>query len=341
MPPALAKTEGEHRIADKAPCVTEVRPLRLHDLPFAYRMVGQGVSFDAQLSLTVGEDSLRPALLTSSGRMQAYVLRQSGGSALGQLHFLAGEQLARLAYIAPALDEGHNGELLLCLLEGLAIMAGQRGVVTILAEVDDTAPEFEVLRRASFVTYAYQELWVRPPAPAEPSSYSLRAANSGEDHGLLGLYGSLVPGLIKHVEPPPTGADVCFVLDGPRGAAGIVIAYQGGQATLMEAYLAPEAGLSPRAFLSAALAKVQANKRTVYFRLRDYMGCTPSALADSGFRHLASQAALFRHTAARVTHPSYQLKEKVDGGVPLPTSIVDVGDELSTNFPSGRRVETG
>ncbi len=296
-------------------------------------MVGQGVSFDAQFSLTVGDDGLRHALLTGIGRMQAYVLRQPGTSALGQLRFLAGEQHARLAYVAPALEEGTDRADWLCLLDGLAVMAGQRGAVTVTAEVDPAAPEFEVLRRAGFATYARQGLWVRPPAPLEPSTLSLRPAEPGDKYALLGFYNSLAPGLIKHVEPPPTAADACYVLDGPRGVAGMVAAYQGGQATLVEAYVAPDGPLGPRQFLNAALAAAQADRRRVFCRMRDYMGLPATVLDDGGFEHLASQAVMFRHTVVCVVNRSYKLKEKVDGGVPLPTSMMGLEDEALSAIP--------
>ncbi len=286
-------------------------------------MVGQGISFDAEFHLTVGDDGLRQALLAGSGRTQVYVLRQANGGALGQLHFLEGDHHARLAYVAPLIEDEADDGLWLCLLDGLAAMAGQRGVVTIIAEVDDNAPEFELLRRAGFAMYARQDLWMRAPAPVDLADLTLRPAAATEESVLMGLYGSLVPGLIKHIEPPPTIASELHVLDGERGAVGLMALYDGGQSALIEAYLAAGVKLSPRAFLAAALVAAQADKRTICCRSREYMGCAADALVDAGFTHLGGQAVMFRHTAVRVMHQSYQLKEKVNGGVPLPTSIVD------------------
>lgn len=286
-------------------------------------MVGQGISFDAEFRLTVGDDGLRQALLAGSGRTQVYVLRQSNGGALGQLHFLEGDHHARLAYVAPLLEDDAGDRLWLCLLDGLAVMAGQRGVVTIIAEVDDTAPELELLRRAGFATYARQDIWLRSPAPVAPAELALRPAASAEEPVLMGLYGSIVPGLIKHVEPPPTIASELHVLDGARGAVGLMALYDGGQSALIEAYLASGVKLSPRAFLAAALVAAQADRRTICCRSREYMGCSADTLTEAGFTHLGGQAVMFRHTAVRVVHQSFQLKEKVNGGVPLPTSYVD------------------
>lgn len=303
--------------------MTEIRPLRLHDLPFVYRVAGQGVNFDVQLRLTVGEDAFRHAVLAGTGRMQTYVVRKSNGSILGQLHYLPSEHHARLAYVTPSLDCDADTGLWFDLLDGLVMMAGRRGVITLIAEVGASAPEFTVLRRANFATYTRQELWARPPHPAEGPTVPVHPANAGRGNGMLSLYGSLVPGLIKHVEPPPTAASAQYVIPEQRGLAGLVVVYEGPNADLIEIYMSPQAEARPQQIVNAALSVVQAEKRTVYCRARDYMGCPASALSAAGFEPVATQAALYRHTAVRVKHHAYDINEKVEGGIPLPTPIVD------------------
>jgi len=304
--------------------VTDVRPLRLHDLPFAYRFVGLGVSFDAEINLTVGDDGFRQALMASTGEMQVYVLRDSDGGALAQLHYLPDTHYVRLAYVAPSLAEGADEPLWQTMLDGLTAVAGERGMVTIIAEASDAQPEFEILRRAGFAVYARQDLWERPPNPASSPSFQLRAAKNPEDQqALLSLYGALVPGLIKHVEPPPTVADCCYVADGQRGIEGLVVVYEGANGVLLETYLAPNSMRGPRDLLDAALNAVKADGKAVYCRVRDYMACQANTLMDGGFQHMGMQAVMYRHTAVRITHGAPRRVEKVEGGVPLTSSIVD------------------
>lgn len=303
--------------------MTEIRPLRLHDLPFVYRLAGQGVNFDTQLGLTVGEDALRHAVLASLGRIQVYVVRRHGASILGQLHYLDTEQHARLAHIAPSISDGADANLWLALLDGLVVMAGQRGIVTLIAEVGTSAPEFAILRRSGFATYTRQEIWFRSPHPVDAPSTPLNPVEAGVTNSLPGLISSLVPGLIKHVEPPVTAADRLYTVPERRGPAGMVVVYEGPSADLIEVYVSPQAEASPREILSAALTAVQADKRTVYCRVRSYMGCPASALSDACFDLLTTQAAMYRQTAARVQHRTYDVGEKVEAGIPLPTSIVD------------------
>ena len=305
--------------------MTELRPLRLHDLPFVYRLAGHGVSFDVQLSLEVGGDSLRHVIVGHAGRVQAYVLRPaSGGGGVGQLHFLDGQHQARLAYLAPSLEEGASEDLWLNLLDGLAQVAGQRGVVSIIAEVDKRASAFPILRRAGYAVYAQQNLWQRAPAPLPATSITLRPVIPADLAAVTGLHGQIVPALIKHIEPPPVEADWCYVADSPHGLRGLVAVYESGPAMLIEVYLAPREVREARAMLGAALAAVRADVRPVYYRVRDYMGCSEQALRDAGFEHVAEQVVMVRHTAVRVVHPKYKLSSTVDAGAPLPTSNVEM-----------------
>ncbi len=305
--------------------MTELRPLRLHDLPFVYRLVGHGVSFDVQLSLEVGDDGLRHMIIGRAGRVQAYVLRPSSGNGgLGQLHFLDGQPQARLAYLAPSLEEGASEDLWLSLLDGLAWVAGQRGVVSIIAEVEKGSPAFPVLRRAGYAVYARQSLWRRTPAPLRATPLALRPLAPPDLAAGIGLYSLLVPALIKHIEPSPLEADECYVAGDPRSLRGLVAVYESGSAALIEVYQARGGVQEAQDLLEAALAAARAEVRPVYYRVRDYMGCPEQALREAGFEHVAEQAVMVRHTAVRVTRQTYKLSSKVDAGAPLPTSNVEV-----------------
>jgi hypothetical protein len=160
---------GGHRIVEQRPSrlaqgidVNQVRPLRWHDFPLAYRLIGHGTSFDAQFSLTMGDDGLRQALITNSGNTHAYVLRQGGG-AFAVLRALPGTLYGALDYMAPALDDGGSEEQWLDLICGMSILAGQQGIVGIRAEANDDTPEFALLREADFGVYARQTVWERSP----------------------------------------------------------------------------------------------------------------------------------------------------------------------------------
>ncbi len=305
-----------------------VRPLRWHDLPFAYRLAGHGMSFDSHLRLTIGEDHLRHVQLTGIGRTQIFVLRRRGSSgAMASLHYPDGVRHARLAYLAPSLTEGADENLWLTMLDGLTAQAGQRGTFSIAAEVDDHNPALEVLKQADFAIYARQDLWQRKPAPIAESHVTLRKARSHQELALLSLYSALVPPLIKQVEPKPISADICYVLDGKEGPAAMVAVHQGNHGVLAEIYLHPEVELEAREVINGALFMLEAHRRPVYIRLRRYIGWLESALVDLGFERIASQAVMVRHTTARIkAREDFQSIRSIDGAA-LPTPMTEFREE--------------
>lgn len=318
--------------------MTQVRPLRWHDLPFAYRLAGRGVSFDAHLRLILGEDHFRYTQLTGFGHTQAYILRHSDASGLAGLYYPSGDLNARLAYLSPALGDAADEDLWLKLLDGLAVMAGRRGTVSIAAEVDEHDLALEVLRRADFAIYARQDIWLRQPAPLPDRGVTLRPVRPGEESSALALYGLLVPALIKQVEPVPVAACGYYLLDGREGPSAMVAVYRGTRRSMVELYLHPEVDFEAGRVIEGALAALQAETQPVYFRVRRYMGWLDHALADLGFEHQSSQAVMVRHIAVRVKpQPGFKPLPAMES-VLVPTPIADLkkilahkGQSLSPN----------
>jgi hypothetical protein len=303
--------------------MSELRPFRWHDVPFIYRLAGHGTSFDAHLGLIVGEDHLRHAQLTGTGRTQIYVLRRrSGRSGMAVLYYPLAEQQARLAYMAPALEYGGDADLWLEMLDGLTACAGYRGTFNIAAEVDEHSPALEIMRQADFAIYARQDIWVRQPAPVEAHKLELRDARPDDVPSLIGLYGMLVPPLIKQVEaPPPFAADGCYLLDGREGPSAMVAYYRSNHRALAEIYLHPEVDLEAREVINSALVLLGAETQLVYIRLRRYIGWLDGALDDLGFEKIASQAVMVRHTTVRaIAQQSFKPLPAMDS-VLVPTPI--------------------
>lgn len=307
--------------------MSELRPLRWHDLPFAYRLVGRGTSFDAHLGLIIGEDTLRHAQLTGTGRTQLYVLRRRGGqSGMAMLYYPSDDQHARLAYLAPSLEECDT-DLWLAMLDGVTFQAGQQGTLSIAAEVDEHSPALEILRQANFAIYARQDLWVREPGLITGQSLELREARPEDEAALIGLYGMLVPALIKQVEPPPFAADGCYLLDGREGPSAMMAYYRGNHRALAEIYLHPEVDLEAREVINGALALLEAESQTVYIRLRRYIGWLDSAMSDLGFERIASQAVMVRHTTVRARAQANFKPLPAMDSVLVPTPIKDLTED--------------
>lgn len=287
--------------------MADVRPLRWHDLPSAYRLVGRGIHLDSELNLTIGNSGLRHALLTGMGRTNFYFLRHPDGEALGQLHFPANTHHARLAYLSPEPSRGGHEGSLLAMLDGLAAMAGQRGMTGLIAEVHEQSDLLAILRQADFAIYARQDLWKREPAPVEASGIVLRPADSQDEIAMQVLYSALVPSLIQQVEDPPTSADACYVMEDKHGnMVAVVAVYRGARRALVEFYLHPEVQDQSGEVVAGALGLLNADTQVIYCRLRRYMGWLGHALMESGFQVVEPQAVMARHTAVRVAQPAFK-----------------------------------
>jgi hypothetical protein len=302
--------------------LAEVRPLRWHDLSFAYRLARQGTHFTTANNPAMGSNP-NHRFLSSTRRIQTYVLRETNAGGLGQLHHPENGRHAQLAFLAPAqTPDQANEQLWLCLLDGLTRMAGQRGAVNISAEVNRESPALETLRHADFAIYAYQDLWRRPPAPVKESDIALQLLRPDNVPAALALYSALTPGLIKQAENPPTEANRCYSAKGPGGLSGIVAVYRGFRGSiLLEGYVRPEAQHETRGIINATLAKIGAGSRTVYYRLRRYLGWLDTSLDDLGFELVATQAFMVRHTAVRVERQVRKILVPMEEGIPIAASI--------------------
>ena len=302
--------------------MTRVRPLRWHDIPLAYRLAGHGTSFDTQLITTVGDDILYHALLTGLRRTQMFVMRTPGVPTLGQLHYPPEQQSARLSYVAPALRHNGSEDAWLELFDGLSEMAGQRGIISLVAEVNEGLPEIEVLRRGQFGVYGRQSIWRRAPGPIGQEQAALRPARTADVMSMQGLYTTLIPGLLRQVEPSPMDTGDSYVLDGGNGGiSGMVIGYRGLHASLIEIYLASSETTVMQPFLNAALANFDGAARPVYCRLR-YVEWLVGAMDEVGFEHVWAQVVMVRHMAAHIRRPDFEaVSAGLEGKASLPTSI--------------------
>jgi hypothetical protein len=281
--------------------VSDIRLMRWHDLPSAYRLAGRGSSFDTQFRLTAGAESLRRSLFANGKRTHSYILKQAPHAAgMGMLRYPAEGHHARLTYLAPDLAGDGDDTLWLALLDGLVKMAGKRGAVNLIAEVGEESEALEVFREGCFGIYARQVIWVREPSPVGEPEMALRLAHAADETAISSLYRALVPSLIRQVEPPPSAAGVCYLLERDAIPYGLVTIKRGKRGAFVEPYLHPEARSDTQAFINRALTLASAQRLPVYCRLRGFMSWLGAPLAESGFKPLVSEAVMVRHTAVRV-----------------------------------------
>jgi len=89
--------------------------------------------------------------------------------------------------------------------------AANGGAFHLLAEVDEEAPAFRLLRQAGFAMYAWQRIWKLPFSDPENVKKDIwRQAADMDWPAVQSLYGQIVPALLHPVEILPKQLWVWF-----------------------------------------------------------------------------------------------------------------------------------
>lgn len=183
-----------------------VRTFDWRDLVALHRYRQQGVFLDSALLLTRGALLLPGALLSYLAPAMGVVTcvanesETNGDALIGQFIHPSGSQFAHLTFLAP--EQGLELLAVARLIEYLSQLAGERGALRLLADVDEHSQAFEALRQTSFAIFARQRIWqllLRASTTTQNSSW--RAANGQDALAIRLLYNNLVPGLVQQVEP--------------------------------------------------------------------------------------------------------------------------------------------
>jgi hypothetical protein len=297
--------------------VTQVRPVRWHDLPLIYRLIGHGVSFDSQFSVTIGEDGLRHRPLSFWGDIHAVVLKEPKVG-LGVLSYPAGAVCAGLAYLAPELDSDASVPLWFDLLDGLTYFAGQQGVVALKAEVsEDDVDVFQALRQCDFAVYARQTLWQGTAERNKVSGNGLvRRASPAEVQAVTDAWNARLPGLLRQAKLLPEPSAECYVLSDNRSARGMAALYRGARRTLVDIFLSLESSDDAEQFVRSVLAHVGQASGRIVVRLRHDMEWLGNPLERLGFHMTASQVVMIRHTLAQAKRYSFKKVPAAPGTIP-------------------------
>lgn len=287
-----------------------IRPFDWRDVGLVRALSERGLCLDSATRLTRGTQPLQSALLAylmPRAGTPTLIWRDEGHSAFGQLRHRAGDERARALFIAPGWSIEPAGWL--ALVDQLAVEAGGRGGHNLLAEVDESSPEFEALRISGFAIYARQTIWrlnhdLAPTAPALP----LRHASKEDGPNTLALYNDIVPRLVQQVEPTPE-AGRGYVLERGHDLVAHLAVRRGPLGIWVDPVVHPEAfDLADEIVSSALHFLTSANRagRPVYVNVRRYQDWLQEPLRLAGFEKVASQAVMVKRLVVRVTEPALQ-----------------------------------
>ncbi|MFZ1397429.1 MAG: hypothetical protein WAS33_11050 [Candidatus Promineifilaceae bacterium] len=218
-----------------------------------------------------------------------------------------------------------NENAWLPLLDQAVVEAGQRGIHSLVAEVDEVSDELPVLRRAGFVVYTRQDVWVLAPgtmSETENETNLLRPRQAEDDWDIQLLYANTVPRLVQLVEPMPLLHDGAgWVLHEENELAAFVHVHVGQVATWMRLFIHPSAETQADRIITAVVQKTPtAAARPIYCCVRRYQSWVQTALERSGFTLWGSQAVMVKHIVQKATRPLTDLSAALEAQGITPTA---------------------
>jgi len=333
-----------------------IRPFNLRDLPLVHRLSELGVSLHTESALTKNLHPTRGALFSLvGGDFPTYVWKSDKNGLAGFIQLCLDEESvhAHILYLSStgegqiagdgngtAVSDANNDETVngerpyqviedawLPLLDQAVVEAGQRGIHSLVAEVDETSDELPVLRRAGFVVYTRQDVWVlangeAASVKAKEGTNILRLRQAEDDWDIQLLYANTVPRLVQLVEPmPPLHDGVGWVLHEENELAAFVHVHVGPVATWMRLFIHPSAEAQADQIITAVVHQTPAvATRPIYCCVRRYQSWVQNALQRSGFTLWGSQAVMVKHIVQKAARPLADLSAALEAQGITPTA---------------------
>jgi hypothetical protein len=209
---------------------------------------------------------------------------------------MLGSQCAQLTFMTP--DEALSSAALPPLLEHLSSQVAERGSFRLLADVDEEALAFEVLRQSGFAIYARQRVWQWKGAPAgESKSNEWRQATDRDLIPVRSLYNNLIPGLVQQVEPFPAERLHGLVYRQEEDVLGFVELRYGHRGIWAQPFIHPDLE-DVSVHLASLLANLPSRlSRPVYLCVRSYQSWLEPGLESLGAEPNPRQAMMVKHLA--------------------------------------------
>jgi hypothetical protein len=217
---------------------------------------------------------------------------------IAQLSHRAEEPYGRVSFLAPERAIRNSGGQ--AILEHLAIQAGQRGAFNLLAEIDELAPAFEVLRKAGFGVYARQRIWkISGSIRIKNDNFRWQTVKDQHNLSIQSLIHNVVPGLVGHVESLPVKhlqGVVCFKEGELTGYVDLKYGYYGIWA---RPFIHPDVE-NIDDHLSSMIANIPDRRsRPIYLCVRTYQSWLEPALGEMDSQSSPLQAVMVKRLAVR------------------------------------------
>lgn len=300
-----------------------IRPFDWRDLSVLHKYRNQGLCLNTALGLTHGQ-AISPRVLLSylnpASGFFTWIMVDDKTPLIGQLNHPTDTLIGRISFLAP--EKAIKNSKPQLLLEQLAKQAGQRGAFHLIAEIDELAPSYEVLRRAGFGIYARQRIWKIPGTPdtedCYPQWYQIKYGNSIQVQTLIH---NVVPGLVGQVEGLPRKQLEGLVCENKGDVIGYVDFKYGYFGIWAQPFIHPDVENIDGILRSMINSIPDRRSRPIYLCVRTYQSWLEPAIGELDSQSSPLQAVMVKRLAAR-QKLALQALPNIDGQTEFQAPIV-------------------
>jgi hypothetical protein len=239
---------------------------------------------------------------------------------MGQLNHHNGSPHGRIAFLAP--KKGIKNPKTQGLIEHLAKQAGKRGAFHLLAEIDELAPAFEVLRKAGFGIYARQRIWkILETQNVNNETTKWQPIKDGDMIAVQTLFHNVVPGLVGQIESSPKKHLQGLVCLKGKDVIGYVDLRYGYQGIWAQPFIHPDVENIDEILGTMTCGIPDRRSRPIYICVRSYQSWLEPALGELDSLPSPLQAVMVKRLATR-QKMALQGLPKINGQTEISAPVV-------------------
>ncbi len=278
-----------------------IRLFDWRDLPILHRYRNQGICLNNALGLTRGttiSSSVILSFLNPTTGNFTWITADDEIPLIGQLHHPSDSTVSRISFLAPL--KRINNPRSQVLIEYLSKQAGKRGAFHVLAEVDELAPTFEVLRKAGFGIYARQRIWkITNDGPAGNTQMQWSPIKEPHIIDIQTIFHNIVPGLVAQMETLPTKSLQGLVCQHNDSLTAFVDLKYGIHGIWAQPFIHPDAANIDEVLTSLITSIPDRRSRPIYLCVRTYQSWLEPAIGEMESQPSPLQAVMVKRLVAR------------------------------------------
>ena len=217
----------------------------------------------------------------------------------GQVAYNLGERSAGMTFLLP--DQPVELAEYDALVDYLAEKAGEMGALNLLADIAESHPAFELLRKHAFSVYCWENTWKLPSSI--PSTLHFKdlwhEERETDEQAIRSLYQTVVPPLVQTAEPFSTGTRHRLIYRQQGELMGFIDNVSGPNGIYLKPVIHPSVE-DIRSLVGDLMHTLQPIGKPVYFPVRSYQAWVSDALDELGATSSPRRASMVKHLALAV-----------------------------------------